>query len=74
VNFFQDFYRIKRTLGRFFMFEVGEHISPLAQMLAYSIHHGAAFIGGVGRLAVTVIAEVGRHHVGSDPLFGFGDA
>ena len=74
VNFLQDLYRIQRALGRLFMFEVGEDISSLPQMLPDSIYHGATLIRRVGRLAVAVIAEVSSHHVGRDSFFGFGDA
>ena len=71
AHFLQHFDRINCALGRFLMLEICKHVTALPQVLTDAVHHGAPFVGRVGRFAVTVVAEVGGNYVGSGAFFSF---
>src|ERR1039457_1844548 len=65
---------VEDAFRRLLMLEIGKNVAALGEVLLNPSDHGFAFFGGVAGLAVAVIGEVGGHHIGSVPLFGFGNA
>src|SRR6266404_9028864 len=71
-RFLQHLDRIEHPLRSFFVFEIREDVAAVSKMLVHPPNHCLAFLRTILRLAIAVVAEVGRHDVGCDPLFGFG--
>src|SRR5581483_8649759 len=54
--------------------EVRVHVATLLKMFLQSANHCLPFFCRIFRFAVTVVGQIARGHVRSDPLLGFSDA
>src|SRR5882757_4985140 len=52
---------VERALGRLFVFEVSEDVASRTEVISIARDHRLAFFGGIARLAVAIVGEIGRN-------------